>query len=672
MVKRKSILPSHDRDPVAVAAAGSNWGLLPLLSLTSACGLLIIAFADTGARNELPSASALFWIGLLVLFVPIAVRLLSQGASRRERITLLCIVGLGLYLVKVLHSPTAFSFHDEFLHWRTAIDISNTRYLFNRQSLLPVSPLFPGLEIVTAAVQSLSGLSIFDAGIVVIGTARLVIVLSLYLLYEKTSSSAWIAGIATLLYMTNPHFLFFDAMFSYESLALPLATFVIFATIKRSAEGTHIGLNLMIVLALAAVVVTHHLTSYVLTTFLVLWTIWPVFIRWVREFFFWYAGEKTTLKLTLDIRQQLPSLWERLASTINARGTPTPWWIAILSLMASLAWLVFIAGLVITYLSPLLTGALHELFGLISAETTTRQLFQDYSGETIPNWERLSSIVSVFLTLAFIAVGAGHMLIPLGARRIWRRYHSHARGVLFAVIVVAAFAYPLGLALRLTTFGADVSIRATPFLYVAIAFVVSVGFAAFYQRQTSGWRALLVIAVVITISFIGGIVEGAGPIWARLPGPYLVSADARSIELNGISAAEWTKSYLGANNRIATDRINRLLTGTYGEQDPVTNLGDHIDVSPLFFSLEWDAIDQEILQRGRIRYLIVDHRLSTGLPRVGIYFEEGESGGLRYTNPLNPAVLAKFDHVDNISRIFDSGALVIYYVGELALEPPHS
>jgi Gpi18-like mannosyltransferase len=53
-------------------------------------------------------------------------------------------------------------------------------------------------------------------------------ILSLFLFYEQVTRSSRMAGMATLIYMANPHFLFFDAIYSYETLALPLALFMLY------------------------------------------------------------------------------------------------------------------------------------------------------------------------------------------------------------------------------------------------------------------------------------------------------------------------------------------------------------------------------------------------------------------------------------------------------------
>jgi hypothetical protein len=70
-----------------------------------------------------------------------------------------------------------------------------------------------------------------------------------------------------------------------------------------------------------------------------------------------------------------------------------------------------------------------------------------------------------------------------------------------------------------------------------------------------------------------------------------------------------------------------------------------------------------------VRYLVVDRRLSTALPSAGVYIERGEVPGDRYTTPIDPAVLAKFDTLVDVSRLFDSGDIVIYDLGALEHEP---
>ena len=68
----------------------------------------------TGSRAAAGWAEPLFWTGLLVLVMPFTARLASTAAPRRERVGLVVLLALALYLVKVVHSPYAFTFPDEF------------------------------------------------------------------------------------------------------------------------------------------------------------------------------------------------------------------------------------------------------------------------------------------------------------------------------------------------------------------------------------------------------------------------------------------------------------------------------------------------------------------------------------------------------------------------------
>ena len=86
----------------------TSW--LPILTLSCAVGLFIIAYAFTNSRAGGAGTNMLFLPGLLLIFAPIAVRLLIPTTTRTERIWLLCILGLIYYLVKVVSNPSILPF----------------------------------------------------------------------------------------------------------------------------------------------------------------------------------------------------------------------------------------------------------------------------------------------------------------------------------------------------------------------------------------------------------------------------------------------------------------------------------------------------------------------------------------------------------------------------------
>ena len=610
-------LSSSLRVVAPTSPAPSTLAWLAPLCLLATGGLLLISIADGAARGGQAWAEPLFWLGLLTIFVPVAGRLLVAGPSRAERIGLIAALGALLYLVKVFHSPVNFTFHDEFVHWSNVQNAITSGHLFERNPVLPVSGDFPGLTSVTAATAQLAGIPIFTAGLIVIGVARLVAVLAIYLLYESVSGSSRVAGIGAALYAANPGFVFFDAQFSYESLALPLAALTLFVLARRVHDRPQRhAWSAFAMLGIVAVVMTHHLTSYVLAVFLTVWAITDLFRRRERP------GEKGVAAA------------------------------ALLAWAAVGVWLVFVAGVTLSYLSPQVTSATKQVVGLIAGETTGRQLFRSYGGQVSPPWEQVVAYGSTFLIL----VG-----LPFGLFQVWRRYRRQA-GTL--ALAVAALAYPASFPFRLTRGGAEAANRSTEFLFLGISFVLAVGIVELWLVSRQDWRKTALALAGAGIIFTGGVILGFAP-WARLPGPYLVSADSRSIEPEGITTAQWARSYLGPKNRILADRTNALLMVSIGEQRPVNGYGDGVPTYRVVLSPTFGLRELAIVRQAELRYVVVDTRLAWGLPATGVYFERAEPDAARVTFPLDPRDFSKFELDTSIARVFDNGHIVIYDVGGL-------
>lgn len=604
----------------------ATWGWLPALSLTSAAGVCLVALAYNAGRLAMPEENAdlLFWLGLLVLFLPTATRLFLRQPARHERIALLVVLGMGLYFVKFLQYPLFFAYFDEFIHVRSAQDIVASGHLFSPNPILAISPLYPGLEIVTTALSNLTGLSLFASGIVLIAVARLLLMLVLYLLCELCTKSAQAAGIATLLYTINPGFLFFDSDFAYESLALTLALFVIFAVALRcySPHQHRKGLTLVIWLGLGSVVVTHHVTSYALVLFLLFWTIVSFFVRRTRAFRQNHAQEVQT----------------------------GPGGVAFLGLALCAAWLLYSGNLAADYLAPYLTASVNQLTRILAGSGAVRQTFQSDSGIVTPLWERAAAYGSIALIMLGLAFGLFQIL---------RRYRINALLLAFAA---AGLAYPAGLALRLTASGAEVSERTSEFVFFGIGLVLAIAIGTLRSFRSPNWWRTAILAGTVGVLFIGQTIVGNGQIWTRLPGSYLPVADQRSIEPEGIAAAHWAAAILGPGHRIATDRINMLLMSTYGHQWDVNATNTAVSVESIFTEPQFDDTVVAAIRADDVQYLVVDRRLSIGLPLAGTYFDLNEPGQQLYNGPIAPAALAKFASVQKVSRVFDSGNIIIYDV----------
>ena len=143
------------------------------VALSAAAGVLVVAAAYTAGRlghASSPWADWVFWLGEALILVPAAIRLMSRRTGTGGQVlAVVVILTVAEYLVKVCYEPAMFDYTDELQHWRSATDLLQTGRLFTPNHALPVSPYYPGLEEVTTAVSSLTGLSIFVRGVEVAG-----------------------------------------------------------------------------------------------------------------------------------------------------------------------------------------------------------------------------------------------------------------------------------------------------------------------------------------------------------------------------------------------------------------------------------------------------------------------------------------------------------------------
>ncbi len=640
-------------------------GELPRTAFLVSVGLLVVAVADTLSRLEVGVAPMVWWLGLLVIVAPLAARLIGRDAQRRERLALLLLAGLALYGVKIMGAPTSFVMLDEFLHWATLDDIVVSGRLFTTNNILLASPYYPGLEIVSDLLVR-AGFSVWEAGVLVVGFGRVLLMLVLFLLYERASGDSRLASVGVLVYAANPGFLFFDSQFAYESLALPLAIFTMWciqrreiatgATLpgragpgdaprmRRLARAGHpLALTGALFLAIGAVVVTHHVTAMALSGCLVVWAAVATILR--------FRGGRPT-------------------------GLVGP---AVMAVIATAAWMLYVASITVGYLAPALGGAIDQVFNLIAGDEGSRELFQSATGVAAPAWEQVVSYASVAVMV---------LALPIALPIIWRRWRTQALPLTLALI---SLLFPVSLLARLTARGAEIAQRSAEFIFVGAAFVAAIAALAVVDTAAGrappeGWRSGIVawllarlrfsgrsarrfgtgaVMVGLIVLFMGGAILGIAP-WARLPGPFLVAADPRSISPQGIDAAAWTLGALGPGQRFMSDRTNRVLLATYGRQHPLSATGDQVNLRSAYFDDTLTPDDEQLLTRAGVDYVIADHRLPTSLPYVGVYVERGEqiTSGV-WKVPMDAAALDKWATLPGADQVYDNGALDILDIRRL-------
>jgi len=623
-----------------------RFGFAPLLAVVAALGLLMVAVGNNAARLDEAHAQPLFWGGLIVIYAPIALRLFSVSASREERIALSILLGGSLYVFKVLYEPTSFNLHDELGTWRQTSDLISSGRALSDNPIVTGYAGFPGLELFTSALSKLGDLRIFLSGTIVIGLARLALMLGLFLFLERATRSSRAAGIGVALYACNPSFLYFDSQFGYESIALVIAAALLLATVDWSdprslgRRRSPAGLIAAMAILSATLAITHHMTSYAMVGFLGLWALMIAF-----------AGGRGARGAAAAVS---PSRFAfSRAPWLDGPGLP-----ALFLALAAGGWFAFEASHVTTAeLGSVLKEAIESVIHLITGESGSKTLFQS-AGQTNTTAARVLGIASIVPLLA---------LIPLGLLRTWRG--RGAPNPLWRALSVVALFYPLTMLLRFTQAGTETSQRASEFVFLGLAFL---GGLLLSELPWGGDRSRrlrlgLGLSALTTVIFLGGFIVGESPV-TRQPGPFLVGGEARAISPQGLAAAQFAASKLPPGSRVLVDRPNSTLISSYGYLDRVSGSIEGISVTRVFTSKRFDAIDQRVISNDEIDYIVVDRRLTHEPPAGGYYFESTEPDANTYESPLDLAALRKFNRLRGLSRIFDNGAIAIYDTSGLRSE----
>ncbi|MBB4762534.1 hypothetical protein ACFQFC_40900 [Amorphoplanes digitatis] len=602
-------------------------GHAPAVLTISALGVLMVALAYAGGRIGTGNAQIAYWIGQVVVFTPVVVRLLSRRmAGVAESFVLVMGLALNQYLLKWMYSPDQFRFPDELQHWLATTVILESGVLFRPNPALPPAEHFPGLAELGAAVAQLTGLPVTAAGVIVAGVAHLVFVGLLFAVVLRASNSPAVAGVACAIYATALHYLFFNSMFLYQTAALPFFMLTVWAVRRwRTSGGPQFAW--LAVVSMALTTVSHHVTAFALVATLLLLAV----------------AELTTEK---------PRRWSALIMPAAAAAVVA-------------AWILLVATDVLGYLEE-------------PVDQVTRTVSQLLSGASDP--ASTSAPVSLgqlavqgagLLGLAVLYIAVTRDMVQRHDRDWWR-WAAVAGGLIFFAGNGVRF---------LGQNGPEIAGRLSTFTYIPISILAAIGLVRGVQlipaRDAEGhrWRAaapaidvvmpggwnlysrVAAGAAMITLLMIGARAGGWPPLASLLPGPYLAGGYERSVDAPGLEAAEWQRRVLGPGNRVGGDATSVSLASTYGRQDPVREVG------PLYYADSWGLEQEDLVTELHLQYLVVDRRLGTQLPESGAYFEMDPRSG-QITSPLTDTQLGKFDTLTDVDRMYDNGTVRVYRLGE--------
>jgi len=620
-IRLPTVSPSgRNRPPAARATgphrrAGGDVGrpvAFPQVALLSSVGTLAVAAAYAAGREGWPYLSALYWPGQLLVFVPIALRAYSRRLTRpAEGFALLLLLFVQQTLLFRMYSPLALKFPDELQHWRGTVGLVQSGRLDQANYSLPVAVHYPGLEVLGGALSVSTGLSLTATAFIVAALLHLLLVCALYVLCLRIRADWRVATLACVIYAANPLYMFFDGMYIYQSLALPFLLLVVWALRLLRLPGHAAGRWVVLLIAIGVVTVSHHVTSFVMVALL---------------------GSLAAAGL---------------GRPRPGRLRPVAAWL--IATAAVLAWVLLVARDVFGYLAPVATrlgdsatGLLHgQLGGTAPAAASVPE----------PLDERLATIGALGI-LAFLVVR--------GSRYLWPE--RHAEPWTLPLIGGALLIFVSGGLRFVASDGAELSGRASTFIYIPVALVAAIVLHDIRRRglnhHDTGRRGLALRdgappVVAAAVILMGGVASGWPPAWDRLPGPYLAAGFERSVDPQGIAAAEWALGALGPGHRWAGDLTAYTLLTTIGDQNTVR------DVGVLFDGKGADAAASSFVKRQDVEFLAVDLRDSMRLPASGAYFPIDPNAG-RYRSPLPRTDLTAPGRVVGVSLIYDSGDIYLY------------
>jgi hypothetical protein len=593
------------------AAARRATGLALGLAL-SADGVGVLSLAVANAHSRIgTSGYFLFWAGLACILLPSAAVLLFSQQEKEVRLAAALGFGLALYLSKVVYEPTVFTFHDEFAHYRNAVNLLSSGDLFGYNPLIRATAYYPGLAAATDMVVRLTGLSVYTCGLILIGCARVTLVGALFLLTERLLGSPRAAGIAVLVYAANPNFLYWDAQYAYESLALPLAVLAIYLIARRKGAAPGLPATLSSMVVALAVVATHHVTAWALAILLLTWT-------------------AAALLLKRRSGEFIPAL---------------P---ALVTASAVAVWLVAVASITVGYIGPVVSRAAAQGVQLAIHHHTSRTLFAS-AGQTAkaPFWEDAAAIASSLIIIAVLPVALYFM----------RRASLPILGKLLAV---SSLLWVALLPLRFTAAGQETANRSSEFAYLGIALCFAFVLESFLD--SAAWQRMLALGIVVLV-FVGGVAVS----WnypQRLAPDYHLASGSVAVTADDHALAKWMLATLGPKHRVAADTETGLALGSIGRQDVLSSAEDNAQIWQIFYP---STVDSEVvaeIRSERVQYVVVQLDLlhsPMGAPRF-----DGSEPAQDYDAPLAADSLSKFNTSPLFHEIYSAGTLRVYQVASAA------
>ena len=511
----------------------------PLGELSAFCVVLVGAALVVVAYRIAPTSRSqayipIFWAGMLLAYLAVAWR----AVYGRYAVVWLGLLGLFTVLPTFLVSPGGPIGFDETAHFALLRNVISAGRPFQHTPLLPIGTFYPGLESAAGTIHWLTGLSPWDSALTLIAVVHCLLPVQVYYLARALPVPHRWAAVAGLVYATNPSFIYFDAQFAYESVAILLMLTIVrlyaeALAAERSGSPTwrrSLSAALLIAIISFGLVVTHHLTS--LTSIALL------------------LGGALLLKPMRGLADRMGG-WRRLFIR----------WMPVLTLTTCFAlWVVFVAPGTVSYLFPNVAHTASQLVALATGSKGSSGAVRTIFGHsTAPGYERVAAIAAPII----IAVA----LLFAGLR--WLQKPALRSNFLWSLALTTA--YLVSLLLTLTGAGALGSHRTWASTFVGVALLPAALVILFELDKRRPWvkrMAATVGAAVLAVLLVGNVAANTTTD-SRFPGPYQFGSDTRSVTTETVRFAHWVQAHLPHGAHVVTDRFTGIaLTAHAGAVTP--------------------------------------------------------------------------------------------------------
>ena len=580
---------------------------------------------------------ALFWAGFLAGMVP----LVALACARRiDGVMRTCaLAGIGLFGMVPRLQRFGPAGSDEFIHLRQSMEAFFSGEVGHTLFLLPISKEFFGLHQLSATIARLSGMPLWFAGIAAVIVAHVLSVLAVYQLIRLLDVPARGAAVGAVVYTLNPSWLFFNAGFSYESLALPLILWCLAATVAagRATAKPDVRAIAAAVFCVIALPMIHHLSTIMLCAILGLLIVARL-VLWFPKTIVGGIGSCPERLWPLAV------IWFSLLASIHF------WW------SEKYDWLL-------AYLSPAWTEGLSQLGKILDGIGKTSGQRSLFGNSQNPIYEVVSGYLYPFVVLGLF----------LWSLTVLWRYRKRVSTAVWGFAVLGSMFFA-SMPMVLTQGGAEGAHRSWGYSFIGIAVVCGLAWsygprvrASSSSRFSSATaifgrpRVRTAIALVLFAVLAFGSSALGVNLSARFPGSAHVGDDTRSVSKEGGAVSEWMAAHAPVDTPVMADRYVSTQVGTVGRMSALRP-SSTFPIWDLYMSAA--PVRPEVLKQiwdSEIRYFVVDARMATTRPRMGYWFTRNEPGA-RGNDLFPQAALDRFDCLPWLQGVYAAGPLTVYEV----------